>query len=253
MKLKELQKQFAQQIYNPQHNKIFGEIKSGKIDITNRIEVYRNNVFGNFDSVLEMIYPAIKQLVGEDYFNNLCHQYHQQYPSQSGNLNEYGKYFSRLIGNLKNQHKLAYLQNLASLEWQYHLACFAKDVAVFEIEKFQKLNQKDLFKIKFKLHPSCRLIFSKYPVYDIWQFTQKKKKKLNLKNLHPQYILIERSNWQTNIHHLTEPEFCFLKELKNKQNLYQIYQNLSKQHSDFDVGTLLNKYISNGVLSSFNK
>lgn len=253
MKLKELQKQFAKEIYNPKSNKIFSEIKADNIGAADRIQVYRNNIFGNFDSVLEMIYPATKKLIGDDYFSNLCSKYHQQYPSQSGNLDEYGKYFSQLIEDLKTEHQLTYLKNLANLEWRYHLVYFAKDVPVFDIEKFQKLSQKDLFKVKFKLHPSCCLIFSKYPIYNIWQFAQKKNgKKLNLKNLNQQYILVERANWQTNIHNLLEPEFWFLKHLKNKQNLYQIYQDLSKKYPDFDIGTILNKYISNSVLSSFS-
>jgi hypothetical protein len=252
MRLEELQKQFANQIYNPKNNKIFSEIKTSKIAIADRLEVYRNNVFGGFDSVLEIMYPATKQLVGADYFQNLCSKYHQQYPSTSGNLDEYGKYFSKLIGDLKNQHNLAYLRDLAALEWRYHLAYFIKDVEAFDLEKFQKLKQKDLFKVKFKLHPSCHLISSRYPIYSIWEFSNKKNnKKLNLENLNHQFILIERANWQVNIHNLSEPEFLFLKQLKNQKNIYQVYQDLGQKHQNIDIGSLINKYISNGVLSRF--
>jgi hypothetical protein len=254
MNLKELQKQFAQHICNPENNKIFNEITVYKTSVNDRLQIYRNNIFGNFSSVLEITYPAIKQLVGEDYFYNLCVKYRQQYNSKSGNLDEYGKYFSKLIGDLKKEHQLPYLKDLANLEWQYHWAYFAKDATVFDLAKFQKLKQKDLFKVKFQLHPSCHLIASKHPIYNIWQFAQKvTNKKLNLENLSKQYILVERSSWQVNIHNLCELEFWFLKQLKNQQNIYQIYQNLSKKYQDFDIGTLINKYISIGVLSSFSK
>ncbi len=262
MKLKELQKQFANQIYNPKNNKIFNEIKAYKAPIADRLQIYRNNIFGNFTAVLETIYPATKQLVGEDYFYNLCVQYRQQYNSKSGNLDEYGKYFSKLIGDLKNQHQLPYLKNLANLEWHYHWAYFSKDVPIFDLEKFQKLNQKDLFKVKFKLHPSCSLIASRYLIYNIWESAQK----INNTKIHHaltlpmhknqrspryQYILVERSNWKINIHNLSESEFWFLKQLKNQQNIYQIYQDLNVKYQDFDIGSLINKYISIGILSSF--
>jgi len=254
MKLKELQKQFANHIYNPKNNKIFNEITTYKASVGDRLQIYRNNVFGNFDSVLEIIYPVTKKLVGENYFVDLCVKYRQKYNSKSGNLDEYGKYFPKLIGDLKKEHQLSYLKELANLEWHYHWAYFAKDVPVFDLEKFQKLSQKDLFKVKFKLHPSCYLTASKNPIYKIWEFTQKiNRKKLDLKKLNKQYILIERANREVNIHNLCEPEFWFLKQLKNQQNIYQIYQNLSKKYQDFDIGSLINKYISIGVLSSFSK
>jgi hypothetical protein len=35
------------------------------------------------------------------------------------------------------------------------------------------------------------------------------------------------------------------------QNLYQIYQNLSKENPNFDIGFLINKYISGGVVPSY--
>jgi hypothetical protein len=254
MKLKELQKQFANHIYNSANNKIFNEITTYKASIGDRLQVYRNNVFGNFDSVLEIIYPTTKKIVGEDYFYDLCVKYRQKYNSKSGNLDEYGKYFSKLIGDLKKEHQLPYLKDLANLEWHYHWAYFAKDVPVFDLEKFQKFSQKDLFKVKFKLHPSCYLMTSKNPIYKIWAFSQKtNRKKSALTKPNKQYILIERANWKVNIYNLCESEFCFLKQLKSQQNIYQIYQDLSKKYQDFDIGSLINKYISIGVLSSFSK
>lgn len=252
MKLKELQEQFANQIYNPKNDKIFSEIKSQNISVADLLSVYRNNIFGNFDSVLKTIYPSIKKLVGDDCFDNLCKKYHQQYPSKSGNLDEYGKYFYKLVMDLENEHKLAYLKDLSKLEWKYHFAYFALDVADFEIEKFQNLKEKDLFKVKFKLHPSCCLMASKYPIDSIWKFSKTNgRKKLNLKNLKKESILIERAKWRTNITNLLDTEFLFLKQIKQGQNLYQIYQNLSKENPNFDIGFLINKYISGGVIASY--
>jgi hypothetical protein len=251
MKLKELQTQFANHIYNSENTKIFSEITNHKASIADRMQVYRNNVFGNFESVLEIIYPTTKQIVGEGYFYSLSTLYHQKYYSESGNLDEYGKYFSTLIRSLEKEHNLAYLKDIANLEWKYHWAYFGKDVPVFDLEKFQKLKQKDLFKLKFKLHPSCQLIHSKYPIYSIWNFASVKNKKLNLKELSKEYVLVERANWQVNIHSILESDFWFLKQIKNKKNIFQIYKDLNKKYPNFDIGSSINKYISIGVLSKF--
>lgn len=241
MKLKELQKQFAIHLYKPKQEKIFSEIRLDKVLPKNRLQIYRNNVFGNFDSVLEMIYPTVKDLLGKEQFQELCSQYHQKHHSKSGNLDEYGKYFAKFI----KKHKMPYLSDIAGLEWLYHLAYFSKDIEKFAIEKFQKLKEKDLFKVKFKLHPSAYLFTSKYPIYSIW-----KNKKANLKTK-KEFILIERAILKTGIHNLLEPEFLFLKHIKNGKNLYQIYQNLEKKFVGFDIGSLINKFISNGTIASY--
>ena len=252
MKLEELQRQFANQIYNPKQDKIFNEIIPSKVAIADRLEIYRNNVFGNFDSVLEIIYPITKKIVGENYFDNLCKKYHKQHPSKSGNLDDYGKYFYKLINDLKSEHKLPYLKDVAKIEWQCHFAYFTKDVAGFEVEKFQNLKEKELFKVRFKLHPSSYLLASKHPIYSVWKFSESdKKQKLNLGKLKNEWVLIERANWKTNVLELSEPEFLFLKHIKKGQNLYQIYQDLNKKYPNFDIGSLINKYISNGVISGY--
>ena len=69
--------------------------------------------------------------------------------------------------------------------------------------------------------------------------------------LKKEYILIERSGQQTNIHNLSKPELLFLKYIKNNQNLYEIYQNISQEFPDFDIGSLMNKFISNGTIVNY--
>jgi hypothetical protein len=252
MKLKELQEQFANHIENPKQTKIFGEILKQNITAVDSLQIYRNNVFGGFDAVLEMIYPTIKNLVGKNCFANFCTKYRQKYISESGNLNDYGKHFAKLVSDLKTEHQLAYLKDLAKLEWQFHRAYFSKETADFEIKKFKKLKEKDLFKVKFKLHPSCCLLASKYQIYNIWNFFKtNSKKKVDLKKLENQWVLISRPKYKTNLEELSKLEFLFLKQVKSKKNLYQIYQILIKLQPNFDIGSLINKYISTGIISAY--
>jgi hypothetical protein len=250
MKLKEIQKQFATQIVDPQNMNILSQINSSHIPVGARLEVYRNNVFGNFRSVLEMVYPTVLELVGDDVFENLCVKYRQKYPSPSGNLDDYGQFFPKLINDLKNEHKLAYLKDIANLEWKFHRAYFVRNVTDFQIEKFQKLKEEELCEVKFKLHPSCVLISSKYPIFSIWESVDSKQK-LNLKNLPKEFVLIERAGFDSSIQNLCETEFLFLKHIKKGQNFYQIYEEISAKFPDFDIGSVMNKFISNGVIASY--
>lgn len=251
MKLSQLQKEFAAHLYDKKKDKIFNVIKKSAAPIDKRLQIYRNNVFGNFDNVLEMIYPKTKEMVGDDYFSYLSNIYHQKYRSPSGNLDDYGKYFPGIIASLKKDHKLIYLQDLAQVEWFYHLLYFAKDAAPIDIMKLQNLEEKDYYKVNFALHSSCRLIKSKYPIFTIWSM-KKTSKKINLNKNLGEMILLERCNLKSNIHQLDNQEYQFLKMIKEQNNIYQIYKFLSKNNADFDIGSLINKYISNGVLTKFS-
>lgn len=254
MKLKEIQEEFAKHIYDKTQNKVFDVIDESDIDKNERLEIYRNNVLGNFDTALELTYEVIKKLVGDQYFESLSKKYHQKYRSKSGNLDDYGNYFHRLISSLKKEHQLPYLSDIAKLEWRYHLAYFAANTTPLDTKKLQQVPEENFSELIFKLHPSCHLFSSQYPVFTIWNNVRKNfKKEINIKNKKGELILIERSHLKTNIHNLSEIEYMFLQNIKKKSTLYKIYETLGKVDPQIAIGLLVNKFVSNGVLNNFNQ
>ncbi|MFT6332124.1 MAG: hypothetical protein ACJAW3_000451 [Lentimonas sp.] len=238
MNLKKLQSDFADQILNSNN-------------CQERIKIYRNNVLVNLLNVLSAVYPIVKNLVGDGYFSILVGKYCQEFPSKSGNLDEYGQHFSKLIGQIKNQHKIYYLKDIARLEWFFHQSYFTKDVTGFDLESFQKLKEEELFKVKFDLHPSCYLIESQYPIFDIWNVVKESGQKLDLSKREGQFVLVERVGLEVKIENLAECEFLFLNRVQKKQNLYQIYEEVGSKFPDFDIGKVMNRFISSGLVSDF--
>ena len=53
MNLEKIQKKFASNIYNPTQKSIFDQINENGIAPNERIDIYRNNLFGNFEDVLK--------------------------------------------------------------------------------------------------------------------------------------------------------------------------------------------------------
>jgi hypothetical protein len=252
MNLKKLQKDFAAHLCDKSDEAILTQIKS--INSASRLQIYRNNVFGNFDDVLASIYPAVKKTVGADYFEQICQKYHLAHPSQSGNLDNYGRHFGKFLHQIKKEHKILYLKELAELEWHYHDAYFAKDVGDFDLESFQKLSEEQWCQLQFKLHHSCVLMAPKYPINQIWQFCQDKvseSQNLDLEKLEKEYLLIARINFDIEICNLSAAEFAFLQKIKKKENIYQIYEGLTDKFADFDIGQTVNKFINNRVLCQF--
>ena len=67
----------------------------------------------------------IHQLVGEEFFRLLAKRFIEQHPSHSGNLHRYGSEMAEFLMHFENTQHLAYLPDVARLEWAYHLAYFA--------------------------------------------------------------------------------------------------------------------------------
>ena len=100
------------------------------------VEVYRNNYRGNLHDTLAGAYPVMRQLVGEEFFRLLAKRFIEQHPSRSGNLHRYGGEMAEFLTHFENTQHLAYLPDMARLEWAYHRAYFADDASPFDLDPF---------------------------------------------------------------------------------------------------------------------
>jgi len=243
--LGKLQNNFANHIFDQKNILIIKDLPYSNQEALARLNIYRNNVFGNFDAVLSSIYEVVTKIIGEKKFTKLALEYHKKFPSINGNLDDYG---DKLPIFLK-KHQLPFLSDLARLELYYHQCYFAADVKVFDIKKFQKLAPEKFFDLTLTLHPSCFLIKSKFAIFSIW----KKKSAKNIQINRPEYTLIERSQDNCQIHRLSEIEFVFLDNLAKKKNLYFIYKKICKlTNGEFDIGVMLNRFIATGIIADFS-
>ena len=103
-----------------------GEEPSPRIDSDYRnysveiaIEVYRNNYRGNLHDTLTLVYPVIEQLVGRDFFRFMTRNFINQHQSRGGNLHHYGKEMASFIAAFEPAKELAYLSDVATLEWAW--------------------------------------------------------------------------------------------------------------------------------------
>ncbi len=250
-KVLNLQRDFSNHLYRKSNKNILHELPYSNQESLARLNIYRNNVFGSFNSVLSSIFEVTEKLLGKEYFEQLCSKYNQKHFSRSGNLDNYGDSFPHFLKKTKLENKLAFIPDLARLELLFHKAYYAADTKVFDIEKFKKVPQEKFFDLEFELHPSCFLIASKFPIFSIWEnhIDNKKKKKISSKK--PELVLVTRSLRKVQIYNLSREEFIFLANIADKK-LFKIYKEIIRQtKKDCDIGALLNKFISLGIISNF--
>jgi hypothetical protein len=242
MSLKKIQNDFSNHIFNRKNNKIINSLPYSSQEALARLNIYRNNIFGNFLSVLSSTFEVSKKIIGEKKFRKLVEEYQKKYPSKSGNLNDYCDNFPKILKKVKP----AFIFDLSKLELALHKAYYSGDVKDFSINNFHKINPEKFCNLTFSLHPSCFLIKSEFPIFTIFN----KKKKLLKKQA--EFVLIDRALGICQARALTILEFLFLENLKKKKTLFQAYKNIIKiTKKEFDIGSMLSKFINWKVICDF--
>lgn len=253
-KILNLQEKFIKHIYQSSNEEILDNLPYSKEEALARMEIYRNNIFGNYLSVLSSNYEVVENLVGEEYFEKLALSFCQKYHSKSGNLDDYGFEFPNFIKSKKKQHKLDYLHEIANLELLYHKSYFIADNNEFNLENFQKISEEDFFNLTFTLHKSCFLLSSKFPLFSIWKdnIENNGKNKINLNK--KEFILIDNALGKVMMSNLSEEEFIFLDQISKGKNLYETYKIINRKiKKEVDIGQILQKFISSRTINNFKK
>src|SRR5229473_3324546 len=131
--------------------------------------VYAGNARTNFIESLRSSYPAIRRLVGEDYFRQCALGFHTRHPSLSGDLQPAGTRFAQYLSELHGNDEYRYLSEVARFEWLVQETLLAADHGPLDLAKLGLVLPNDYDDLRFHLHPSARLFASQYPCLRIWE------------------------------------------------------------------------------------
>ena len=133
-----------------------------------RLAVYRNNVVVSLVEALAAAYPAVLALVGEPFFKAAAGVYVRAEPPRSPVLITYGQSFADFLQGFAPAAKLPFLADVARLERHWLEAYHAADAAPQPIEGLRAIPEADLPLTRMTLHPSARLLRSRWPVASLW-------------------------------------------------------------------------------------
>lgn len=217
------------------------------------VEVYRNNYRGNLHDTLAGAYPVIRQLVGEQFFRLLAKRYIEQHPSRSGNLHRYGSELAEFLSGFEPTQHLAYLPDMARLEWAYHRAYFSDDQPPLDIARLGTRSPHDYGLLRWKLHPGCTLLTSAFPLAAIWQAHQQD----SPENFHIDFnteaerLLVHRSGLEVEIAHIDAASHHWLMQLHQGHPMGAVSDATLYYFPDFDLATALRRWHALGVLVDF--
>ncbi|MGW8246818.1 MAG: HvfC/BufC N-terminal domain-containing protein [Acidiferrobacterales bacterium] len=217
---------------------------------TDRLQLYRNNLVISLTEALAAIYPVVQRLVGDDFFRVACRDYIPQFPPRQAPLHEFGKDFPGFIRSYKPAGSLAYLADVAVLEWAWHRAYHAADAGKLDATNLQQLPEQHQGELHFTLHPAVQLLKSDYPVDRIWQVNQEGFKGDDKVSLDEGGVCIAviRPQLEVLVQAIPCAEWEFLTALDKGSTLDQAVEAAGCIDQAFDLATVLQSRVSDNTL-----
>ena len=250
-KLAELQAQFTAALLGSETSVTGSWVRTNGIDPERRIAIYRNNSRIAQTEALAGIYPAVRQLVGENFFECMAEEYREHYPSTSGDLRNYGAALARFLESFEPAASLPYLPDVAHLEWAWHQCFHAAAAEPANTAALTALGTVIEGETRLSLIPASRLLTSLYPVADIWAFAldpHRHQQKLDLDALDEAQLLIARAREHVDVMALTAEQFFWLACIASGQTLAAAFERTMTSYPDFDFATSLATFVELDVL-----
>lgn len=138
----------------------------GDLAATRRLSIYRNHHRLSLTAALATHYPSIRAVIGEEAFEQLALDFVVQFPPQDARLACYGAGFATFLAAEARLSDLAYLVDVARLDWALIQAQIADDDRAMLVPDLAAFGE-DLSAMRFRLHPAATLIRSHYPLLAI--------------------------------------------------------------------------------------
>lgn len=134
-----------------------------------RLAVYRHHVFTTLTDVLRAAYPAVCRLVDERFFAYAAHEFIRRSPPIGPCLVEYGGDLPGFLAAFPPCWHLAWLPDVARLEWALHRAAHADEPPPLAAARLAAVPPEAMPGLVFRFHPSASLLHSRWPVDLVWK------------------------------------------------------------------------------------
>jgi hypothetical protein len=218
------------------------------------LDVYRGNVSGNYSNALRDVYPTVAAIVGEAFFATAAREYSRSHASHSGDLHDFGESLGTFLRSWEPAAHLAYLEDVARLEWAIHRVFHAADAEPLDLQALAAVPPSTLAHLRFELHPAAFLIDSIYPLQEIWQISQPGATAGESVDLSQGgvWLLVIRRHRETEIERLSEGEYALLQALAGGATLGDAHERAVASEPAFDLEACLRRHVLGLTLVAFH-
>ena len=137
-----------------------------------RLAVHHRTLRAAWHGALAHAFPVVQRLVGATFFEAVAVRYGEAHPSSSGDLHEFGARFPAFLARDPHAAALAYLPDVARLEWAVHRCSQAADPRPFDLAALAALSPERHAQVRLVAQPGTALLDSPHAIVSIWEANQ---------------------------------------------------------------------------------
>lgn len=221
------------------------------IDPAARLGVYRNTFASVLTNALKLSYPAVQRLIAAECFEGAARMFMERQPPQFPNLDDYGAGFPNFLARFPPVAALAYLPDVARLEWAVNRALHAPDTAPLDLGRLAALPEGEQPRVRFAPHPSAALVRANHPADTIWRAVLAQDDAA-LAALDPASgpvrLLVQRTESEVEVTRLSEAAWRFAEALFAGQPLHSAVETARGA----EASALLAEHLAAGRLVDFD-
>lgn len=211
------------------HAVVFGEpLPRGLFDESvgvaeERFDIHRNHFVKSLTSALEKTFPAVVSLVDRRFFSYCADEFVRRDPPRAPCLFEYGSTFPDFLAQFPPCRSLAYLSDVARLEWTLHAVFHAAD-ALGPVHSERGLPD------------DIRPLRSPFPIHRIWRTAlDPKAPEVDLAEGEAR-LVIYRDGGDASMEHLGQAPFAFLEAVARRAGPLVALAEAAATERDYSFG-----------------
>ncbi len=217
-----------------------------------RLQIYRNNIIGSLTKAMQLTYPLIVILTGENFAASMMRSFIQENPPREACLARYGAGLDRFIEAFAPARSLPYLADIARLEWAMNESFYAPDDSPLSPADLQSIPHSEPADMTLRLRSSVKLLESCWPLLVIREFCLRENRDesetLDLDQGGCR-IMVYRPALSVEVSSVDLAEFKFLHGIQAGKALGSIVESTLQTHPDFDFQGFLKKLL---ILETFS-
>ncbi|WP_166455363.1 HvfC/BufC N-terminal domain-containing protein [Duganella alba] len=139
-------------------------VRADGVAAAERLQLYRNSVRQTLVRALQLTYPAVARLVGDAFFTRCAQDQVAACPDDCAWLERYGASFGDFLAADPAAASVAYLADVARLEFLVNCARYADDVRPADFTALQAVPEACAGGLRFRPHPALGLLHAAAPV-----------------------------------------------------------------------------------------
>jgi len=215
-----------------------------------RLAVHRNNLFASLLAVLREAFPVVRRLVDERFFTYAAHSFIRDFPPERVELSAYGGGFAEFLAGFAPCRDLAYLPDVARLEWLMSLAAHADDAAPLAASALSQIAPADTPRLSLALHRSFGFIASPWPIERIWRVNHAGEDAAIDLGAGGDRLEIRRAGAAVMMRRLAAPDFAFRRALGDGNGLGAAAEAALAEDRSFDLAAALGGLFRDGAVTA---